>query len=147
MNKKFLDQRSQNRRFYITAAIPYVNAKPHIGHALELVQADTVARYHKLLGEDTLLLSGGDENALKNVQAAEKAGVPIQEFVDENNQKFVELTHKLDCSYDIWQKGSDQKTHFPSSQKLWNLCQKIYTKRNIRDCIVWVVKLFMKKRN
>ncbi len=117
-------------KFYITAAIPYVNAKPHIGHALELVEADTVARYHKLLGDDTLLLSGGDENALKNVQAAEKAGQPIQEFIDENNQKFIELTHKLGCNYDIWQKGSDQKTHFPSSQKLWGLCEKdIYKKK------------------
>ncbi len=119
-----------NKKFYITAAIPYVNAKPHIGHALELVQADTVARYHKLLGEDTLLLSGGDENALKNVQAAEKARQPIQKFIDENNQKFVELTYKLGCNYDIWQKGSDQKIHFPSSQKLWELCEKdIYKKK------------------
>lgn len=119
-----------DKKFYITAAIPYVNAKPHIGHALELVEADTVARYHKLLGEDTLLLSGGDENALKNVQAAERAGRPIQEFINENNRKFVELTHKLGCNYDIWQKGSDQKTHFPSSQKLWELCEKdIYKKR------------------
>ncbi len=119
-----------NKKFYITAAIPYVNAKPHIGHALELVEADTIARYHKLLGEDVLLLSGGDENALKNVQAAEKAGQPIQEFIDENNQKFIELTHKLGCNYDVWQKGSDQKTHFPSSQKLWRLCKKdIYKKK------------------
>lgn len=117
-------------KFYITAAIPYVNAKPHIGHALELVQADTIARYHKLLGDETLLLSGGDENALKNVQAAEKAGQPVQEFIDDNNQKFVELTEKLGCHYDIWQKGSDQKTHFPSSQKLWGLCAKdIYKKK------------------
>ncbi|MEK7091139.1 MAG: methionine--tRNA ligase [Patescibacteria group bacterium] len=119
-----------NKKFYITAAIPYVNAKPHIGHALELVQADVVARYHKLLGEEVLLLSGGDENALKNVQAAEKAGRPVQEFIDENNQKFVELTHKLGCAYDIWQKGSDKKDHFPSSQKLWRLCEKdIYKKK------------------
>ncbi|MDO8488022.1 MAG: class I tRNA ligase family protein, partial [bacterium] len=70
------------KKFYITAAIPYVNAKPHIGHALELVQTDAITRYHRLLGEDVISLSGGDENALKNVQAAEKAGEPIQEFVD-----------------------------------------------------------------
>lgn len=123
-------QKTMNKKFYITAAIPYVNAKPHIGHALELVQTDALAKYHKLLGEDILLLSGGDENALKNVQAAEKAKRPIQEFIDENNQKFVELTHELGCNYDIWQKGSDQKTHFPSSQKLWNLClEDIYKKK------------------
>ena len=65
-------------KFYITNAIPYVNAPPHVGHALEFVQSDTIARYHRLKGEDVLLLCGGDENALKNVQAAEEAGVPVQ---------------------------------------------------------------------
>lgn len=109
-------------KFYITCAIPYVNAAPHIGHALEFVQGDVVARYHRLLGDEVLLLSGGDENALKNVQAAEAAGVPIQEFVDRNTQQFFDLTKALDCQFDIWQKGSDQKHHFPSSQKLWELC-------------------------
>ena len=78
------------KKFYITCAIPYVNAAPHIGHALEFVQGDVIARYHRLLGEETLLLSGGDENALKNVQAAEKAGRPVQQFIDENNVKFYE---------------------------------------------------------
>ena len=117
-------------KFYLTCAIPYVNSPPHVGHVLEFVQGDTIARYHKLLGDDVLALSGGDENALKNVQAAEKVGVPIQQFVDENTKKFLELTEKLSCQFDVWQKGSDQKTHFPSSQKLWTLCEKdIYTKK------------------
>jgi len=111
------------RKFYITAAIPYVNAKPHIGHALEFVQVDVVKRYHKLLGEDAISLSGGDENALKNVQAAEKANIPIQEFVDKNTEIFLELTKKLNCEFDIWQKGSDRNHHFSASQKLWQLCE------------------------
>lgn len=113
-----------NKKFYITCAIPYVNAAPHIGHALEFVQGDIIARYHRLLGEDVTLLSGGDENALKNVQAAEKAGVPVQQFIDENNVKFLELTKKLGCQFDVWQKGSDTLHHFPASQKLWELCDK-----------------------
>lgn len=113
-----------NKKFYITNAIPYVNSLPHIGHALELVQSDTIARYHRLLGEDVVLLCGGDENALKNVQAAEKAGEEVQSFVDKNNEKFVELTKNLNCQFDIWQKGSDKNIHFPSSQKLWELCNK-----------------------
>ncbi len=58
-------------KFYITAAIPYVNARPHIGHALEFVQTDTIMRFHRLLGEESASLSGGDENALKNVQVAQ----------------------------------------------------------------------------
>lgn len=113
-----------NKKYYITAAIPYVNAPPHVGHALEFVQTDVIARYHKLLGEDVLTLSGGDENALKNVQAAEKAGDEVQKFVDKNTEKFLELTKGLNCQFDVWQKGSDQKTHFLSSQKLWQLCDK-----------------------
>ncbi|OGG05861.1 hypothetical protein A2872_02575 [Candidatus Gottesmanbacteria bacterium RIFCSPHIGHO2_01_FULL_42_12] len=118
-----------NKKFYITAAIPYVNAKPHIGHVLEFVQVDTVKRYHELLGEDAVSLSGGDENALKNVQAAEKAGRPIREFVDENTEAFRQLAIKLNAEFSYWQKGSDQKNHFASSQKLWNLCLKdIYKK-------------------
>lgn len=111
-------------KFYITCAIPYVNAPPHIGHALEFVQGDVIARYHRLLGQETILLSGGDENALKNVQAAEKAGVPVQQFIDENNIKFQELTRSLGCQFDVWQKGSDTTHHFPASQKLWELCDK-----------------------
>lgn len=113
-----------SKKFYITAAIPYVNAKPHIGHALEFVQTDTVARYHRLLGEEVIALSGGDENALKNVQAAEKAGVPLKEFIDENTELFWDLTKKLNTQFDVWQKGSDEKTHYPASQKLWELCDK-----------------------
>ena len=61
----------KREKFYITTAIPYVNARPHIGHALEFVQTDVVARYHRLRGTETMLLSGSDDNALKNVQAAE----------------------------------------------------------------------------
>ncbi len=117
------------KKFYITAAIPYVNAAPHIGHALEFVQTNAIARYHQLLGEEVLSLSGGDENALKNVQAAEKANEPIQRFVDKNTELFRQLAIKLNAKFDIWQKGSDQKNHYPSSQKLWKLCQKdIYKK-------------------
>lgn len=111
-------------KFYITSAIPYVNAKPHIGHALEFVQADTIARFHRVSGDEVLLLSGGDENALKNVQAAETAGKPIQDFIDSNNQTFYDLTKALHAQYDIWQKGSDHERHYPASQKLWELCNK-----------------------
>ncbi len=119
-------------KVFITCAIPYVNASPHVGHALEFVEGDTIARYHKLLGKEVLLLSGGDENALKNVQAAEEAKIPVQEFVDKNTEIFFDLTKKLNCEFDVWQKGSDKVHHYPSSQKLWKLCKKngdIYKKK------------------
>ena len=118
-------------KFFITNAIPYVNAKPHIAHAWEFVQSDVIARYHKIIGDETLLLCGGDENALKNVQAAERADVPIQKFVDDNSELFLDLSRKLSVSFDVFQKGSDPKHHL-SSQKLWNLCFQngdIYKKR------------------
>ena len=113
-----------SNKFYITTAIPYVNAAPHIGFALEAVQTDVIARFHRLIGDDTYFLTGTDENALKNVQAAEKEGLPIQKFVDRNTETFRILTEKLNCQFNIWQKGSDQEKHFISSQKLWKLCDK-----------------------
>ena len=110
-------------KFYLTTAIPYVNGKPHIGHALEFVQCDVIARHHRLMGHETALLSGADENALKNVQAAEEEGTPIQEFVDRNAQTFVELAHTYNIHIDFFQKGSNQQKHYPASQKLWELCK------------------------
>lgn len=115
------------KKFYVTAAIPYVNAAPHIGHALEFIQVDVIARFHKLLGDKVTALTGGDENALKNVQAAEKAGFLPQEFVDKNAKLFEELLKKLNCNFDVFQKGSSL-SHFKSSQELWNKC---FTKGDI----------------
>jgi methionyl-tRNA synthetase len=109
------------RKFYVTAAIPYVNAAPHIGHALEFIQVDVVARFHKLLGDEVTSLTGGDENALKNVQAAEKARTPVQEFVDKNAQLFLDLTKKLNTQFSVFQKGTSP-SHFKSSQDLWDRC-------------------------
>lgn len=116
-------------RFFITTAIPYVNAAPHIGHALEFVQVDALARIKRLEGADVLMLTGSDENALKNVQAAEKAGKPVQEFIDGNALIFQRLATSLDVHFDVFQKGSNRETHFPSSQELWNRCRTdIYKK-------------------
>jgi len=75
-------------KFYVTTAIPYVNARPHLGHALEYVQADVIRRYHRLIGDEVHLVSGADENALKNVQAAEKAGVEVETFLKRNSDIF-----------------------------------------------------------
>lgn len=109
-------------KFYLTSAIPYVNAAPHIGHALEFVQADVTTRYHReVLKEETAYLTGSDENSLKNVQAAEKAGISAQELCDKNTLKFKDLLEKLNITVDFYQRGSEKKTHFIGSQHLWNL--------------------------
>jgi len=88
------------KKYYITTAIDYVNARPHIGHAFEKVIADALARYHKQKGYKVFFLTGVDENAQKNVQAAEAAGIPVKNFVDKNTGYFIELVKKLNISYD-----------------------------------------------
>ncbi|MDO8558504.1 MAG: methionine--tRNA ligase [bacterium] len=108
---------------YITTAIPYVNAKPHIGFALELVQADVIARAHKEAGDDVRFLTGTDENSIKNVQAAEKAGVPIQQFVDENANVFFKLTQSLNIGADYFIRTTEER-HKKGAQKFWEACKK-----------------------
>lgn len=111
-------------KFYITIAIPYVNGKPHIGHALEYFQADAVRRFYDAQGFETLILSGADENALKNVQAAEKEGMEVQAFLDQNSKVFEEAFKKLGVKLDVFQRGSNKETHHPGVQKLWKLCEE-----------------------
>ncbi|MDP1710761.1 MAG: methionine--tRNA ligase [candidate division WWE3 bacterium] len=119
-------------KFYVTTAIPYVNAAPHIGFALEIVQTDVLARYHRPVGDDTYFLTGTDENALKNVQAAEKAGVPVKEFVDRNSQRFEDLKGALNLSFDDFIRTTEDR-HIRGAQKLWQACDPddIY-KKNYR---------------
>lgn len=116
-------------KFFITTAIDYVNANPHIGHALEKIQADVLARYHRALGEEVLFLTGTDENSLKNVQAAEKANVPVQEFVDKNAEIFKDLKKVLNLSFNDFIRTTE-KRHIKGVEKLWLACKKdIYKKK------------------
>lgn len=71
-------------RLYVTTAIPYVNAEPQLGHALELVQVDVVTRHRRRQGWPVRSLTGTDDNAFKNVAAARAAGVPVRKFVEAN---------------------------------------------------------------
>ena len=110
-------------KFYLTSAIPYVNAAPHIGHAQEFVYSDVIRRYHKLIGENVGYLCGADENWLKIIQAAQKAHQSPQIFCDVHQQEFLQLAEQLNVHFDTWQRSTD-KTHRIASQKLWGLCQK-----------------------
>jgi len=87
------------KKFYITTAIDYVNAEPHIGHAFEKVIADALARYKKSKGDKVFFLTGVDENAQKNVRAAEAAGVAVKEFIDKNVALFLDLCKQLNISH------------------------------------------------
>ncbi len=107
-------------KFYITTAILYTNGKPHIGFALELVQADALARYHRLAGDETWFLTGTDEHGSTVVRAAEKQGkTPIQ-LADEIAGLAKDLIKKLDISNNDFIRTSDQARHWPSVIKLWN---------------------------
>lgn len=97
------------RTSYITTSIPYVNAAPHVGFALELVQADAIARYRRLRGENVRLQSGTDENALKNVLSARARGIPVRTFVDENAARFEALTKTLDISIDSFVRTTSER--------------------------------------
>ncbi len=111
------------KKFYITTSIPYVNAAPHLGHSMEFVQADALARYNRIMGNDTYFLSGSDDNSLTNVLAAEKAGKTVQDLVSENSEKFAELKSILNISYDQFIKTATPY-HFKGAQALWKACKK-----------------------
>jgi len=115
---------------YITTTIPYVNARPHIGHALELVQADVLARYRRVRGDDVRFQSGTDDNSLKNVLAAEAAGVGVREFVDRNARAFLALGGALSLSVDDFIRTSHDPRHRPGVERFWRACaDDLYQKR------------------
>ncbi len=116
-----------SKKFYITTAIDYVNASPHIGHAFEKVIADAIARWHVLKGEKVWFLTGTDENAQKNVRAAEIVGIPIKQFVDKNSKIFIELCKKLNISNNDFIRTTE-KRHVILAQKIF---KKVYDKGEI----------------
>jgi methionyl-tRNA synthetase len=111
-----------NRRFYVTTAIPYVNGDPHIGFALECVQADVLARHRRLRGDDVRFLSGTDDNSLKNVEAAVAAGVPVADFVNAKADRFAALRQPLALSHDDFIRTSIDPRHRPGVERLWRAC-------------------------
>ena len=111
-----------NGNFYVTTAIPYVNADPHLGHALELVQADVLARHRRLRGQPVRFLTGTDDNALKNVTAARAAGVDVRAFVEANAARFLGLRSPLDLSFDDFIRTSADARHRIGVERLWAQC-------------------------
>jgi methionyl-tRNA synthetase len=107
-----------NPRSYITTAIPYVNASPHVGFALELTQADATARRHRAAGRPTRFQTGTDENAFKNVEAARAAGADIPEWVDARSAQFRQLADRLQIGYDRFLRTTEQ-AHARGVHLLW----------------------------
>jgi len=109
-------------RIYLSTTIPYVNARPHIGFALELVQADVLARHYRQLGDQVRFQTGTDDNSLKNVLAAQAAGVSTAELVDRNASAFAALRGPLQLSFDDFIRTSSDQRHRPGVERLWQAC-------------------------
>lgn len=103
---------------YITTAIPYVNGTPHIGHAMDYCLADTAARYFRLLGDEVRFQAGTDEHGNKIFQKAKELNIPVQEYVDENAQKFQDFIKKLNVSNTDFIRTTDEM-HEKRCQEIW----------------------------
>lgn len=111
-------------RRYLTTTLPYVNADPHIGNALEFVQADALARSWRLQGDEVFFNIGTDEHGQKILQAAEKAGQDVHEYVDHFSGEFRKLGGALDLSYDAFIRTTSP-AHCAAAQKMWELCNAV----------------------
>ena len=106
-------------KFYVTTPIYYVNGEPHIGHAYTSTAADTLARWHRLRGDDTFLLTGTDENTLKLVKKAAEEGVAPQQIADRYAARFEQMTALLNVSNDDFIRTTDEAKHHPGAQEIW----------------------------
>lgn len=125
-------------KFYITSTLPYVNADPHLGFALEIIQADFIARYHRLLGEEVIFNTGTDEHGVKIYRAALVQGKEPQAYADEYAARFDQLKAALSLSYTHFIRTTSP-AHKKAAQKFWELCKAngdIYKKTyKIKYCI------------
>ena len=122
-----MEKQVEKQKFYVTTAIDYVNASPHLGHAYEKIYADAIARWKKLNGFDVFFLTGTDENAIKIARAAKEAGAKsiadIQAFVDANAEKFKKLCEILDVKYSYFIRTTEER-HRKAAQKFFELLYK-----------------------
>ena len=112
----------KNQTLYISTSIPYVNAAPHLGFAQELVIADAMARHYRREGFDVRFQTGSDENSLKNVRAAQDAGMPVSDWVAAHAEQFRSLKETLDLSFDDFIRTSSEERHAVGVEKLWERC-------------------------
>ncbi|MBI2049220.1 MAG: methionine--tRNA ligase [Parcubacteria group bacterium] len=106
---------------YITTTLPYVNAKPHMGFALEIVKADILARFWREEGHEVFFNTGTDEHGLKIFREAEKAGLSPQQYTDEYAEKFKLLKDALNLSYTNFIRTTDAH-HMSAAQEFWKRC-------------------------
>ena len=108
-------------KFYITTTLPYVNADPHIGFALEIIQADVLARYHAQKGDEVFFNTGTDEHGLKIYRNAVQEGIDPKAYCDRYAAKFSELKEALNLSYNSFIRTTDEH-HVKAAQEFWKRC-------------------------
>ena len=118
-------------KFYITTTLPYVNSTPHIGFAMEIIQADVLARFHRELGEEVFFNTGADEHGTKILEKAQEKGMTPQEYADSVVGEFQNLKSLLNLSFDNFIRTTDEH-HVKAAQEFWRICDKndfIYKKK------------------
>ncbi|MBU2214115.1 methionine--tRNA ligase, partial [Patescibacteria group bacterium] len=139
-------------RQYVTTAIDYPNAAPHMGHVLEKVLADVVARWFRLRGDDVRFQIGTDEHGVKVQRTAEAEGITPRQLVDRNVPLYQDLYKRLNISDDKFIRTSDQKEHWPTVIEIWKRldeagklkkqsytglycsgCERFMTKKDLED--------------
>jgi len=111
----------EQKKFYITTTLPYVNDVPHLGHALEFIQADVLARLWRLRGSDVFFNTGTDEHGQKIREAAQKSGEDVQQYVDRYAESFKNLCKILNISNDAFIRTTDD-AHIAAAQEIWRRC-------------------------
>jgi len=106
---------------YITTTLPYVNASPHLGFALELIQADALARFTRLMGREVFFNTGTDEHGQKVAQKAESLGMDVQAYTDQYAAEYGKLRELLNLSYDSFVRTTSEE-HKIAATELWNRC-------------------------
>ena len=112
-----------SKSYYLTTTLPYVNSKPHVGFALEIIQADAIARYHKALGEEIFFNTGTDEHGKKIYEKAIEEGKDPQAYTDEYAAKFDALKSSLNLSYNHFIRTTNPH-HKQAAQELWKRCEQ-----------------------
>lgn len=128
----------KSKKFYITTTLPYVNADPHIGFALEIIQADVIARHKARQGFEVFFNFGADEHGLKIYRKAQESNLDPKDYCDIYAAKFDSLKAALNLSYNNFIRTTDRH-HVKAAQEFWRLCQKngdIYKKNyKVKYCI------------
>src|SRR3989344_3953427 len=114
---------SEKKGFYITSTLPYVNAEPHIGFAMELIHADIIARYKQLQGFEVFFNTGTDEHGQKIWQKAQESEKAPQAYVDQYAQNFKELIPLLGISKEVKFIRTTDENHKRAAQEMWKLCE------------------------